>query len=229
MSTSNTASLTAQLDAQKQAFLNQVPDEVKQRMADSLEDLIRTGTGQNALRAGQPAPDFTLPDVTGQRLRLTDCLREGPVVLSFYRGGWCPYCNLELRALQQTLPALQARGARLIAVTPESPDHTAETVREAGLDYSVLTDQHDVVAQQYGLVFTLPESLRPLYAQWGIDLPGRNGDDSYSLPIPATYVIDRDATVRAAFVDVDYTRRMEPAAILAALDALNGAHHHDPV
>ncbi len=229
MTLSPVLSLAAQLAAQQRDFLGQVPAEIKQTMAASLEALLRAGTGEHALREGQPAHDFSLPDAQGHTVRLHACLAEGPVVLSFYRGGWCPYCNLELRALQQVLPDLQARGAHLIAVTPETPDHLADTVREAGLDYSVLTDLHDQVAQHYGLAFTLPEALRALYTQWGIDLPGRNGDDSYSLPIPATFVIDTDATIRAAFVNVDYTQRMEPTAIIRALDALPGAQRHDVV
>ncbi|UCE88095.1 MAG: AhpC/TSA family protein, partial [Pseudomonadota bacterium] len=181
---------------------------------------LSSDLGNNAVKVGNLAPDFTLPNVHGQAISLHGALQKGPVVLNFYRGGWCPFCNLEFRALQQILPEIQALSAQLIGVSPETPDTSLSTVEKHSLQFEVLSDVGNRVVRQYGLVMTVFEELRPLYLQWGLDIPQANGDDSWELPIPATYVIDRDARVTAAHVNRDYTKRMEPADIVAALRTL---------
>ncbi|MDQ6960345.1 MAG: peroxiredoxin-like family protein [Mariprofundaceae bacterium] len=148
---------------------------------------------------------------------LADALEQGAVGLSFYRGGWCPYCNLELQALQQALPEIQSLGAQLVAVSPETPDNSLSTAEKHSLAFTVLSDQGNRVAKDFGIVFTLPEALRPVYAQFGIDLPAWNGDDSFELPMPATYVIGRNGIILDGFVNTDYTQRMEPERILDIL------------
>jgi peroxiredoxin len=145
-------------------------------------------------------------------------LNNGPVVLSFYRGGWCPFCSLELQALQGILPEIRARGASLISVSPEKPDNSLSTAEKYNLEFEVLSDQANRTAREYGLLFTVHEEMRPLYLEWGFDVPVCNGDDSWELPVPATYIIDTNGVVRAAFIDKDYTKRMEPDDIIAALD-----------
>ena len=153
----------------------------------------------------------------GNPLRLSELLREGPVVLSFYRGGWCPYCNLELRALQQVLPEIEKAGATLVAISPETPDNSLSTTKKNELRFQVLSDQVNAMARKFGLVFTLPDAFRPLYEKFDIDIPKYNGDDSYEIPVPATYVIDQDRIIRFSFITTDYTQRAEPADIVAAL------------
>ncbi|RME38743.1 MAG: AhpC/TSA family protein, partial [Deltaproteobacteria bacterium] len=162
-------------------------------------------------------PDFTLPDVNGKPVHLTDCLRDGAVVLSFYRGGWCPYCNLELQALADAWPDIRGLGATLLAIAPEKPDHGRETAARHALPFPVLWDEANRVARAYGLVFSLPESLRPVYAALGIDLPAWNGENSFELPMPATFVVGEDGRILDGFVSVDYTRRMEPARVIEVL------------
>lgn len=135
--------------------------------------------------------------------------------------GWCPYCNIELRALQAALPEISAHEATLVAVSPETPDQSLSTAEKNSLEFSVLSDLGNRVAREYGLVFTLPESLRPVYADFGIDIPTRNGDDSFDLPVPATYVIDQNGNVRFAFVNADYRQRAEPSDILSSLSKLD--------
>ena len=138
------------------------------------------------------------------------------MVLTFYRGDWCPYCNLQLRAYQAILPLIQELGASLVAVSPQTPDNSLSTAEKKGLTFPVLSDAGNKVARQYGLVFSLSETLRTVSA----NLPSFNGDDSWELPIPGTFVIAHDRTVRLAFVDADWTKRLEPAAILDTLRRL---------
>jgi peroxiredoxin len=181
------------------------------------------------LKAGDPAPDFRLPDVRGCQVRLRDLLAKGPVVVSFYRGGWCPYCNLELRALQNALPEIKQLGAQLVAISPQTPDESLSTAEKNELEFAVLSDIGSATAKAYGIAFDLTEELRPIYSRLGHALPDKNGDDSWILPIPATYVIDKDGIVALAFVDVDYRNRLEPAEIVATLKTLSEKASHETV
>ena len=203
-------------------FLASLPPDQQQTVAEAFAALLASDVAAGAIGVGDEAPDFSLPGVRGDAFNLRTRLEQGPVVLSFYRGSWCPFCNLELNALQSALPDIRACGASLVAVSPELPDLALGHAEKLALDFDVLTDGGNQVADRYGLVMTVPESLRPLYLQWGIDLPAANGDDSHRLPVPATYVIDSSGVVRAAHVEKDYTQRMEPDAILDALRALPG-------
>lgn len=202
-------------------FMASLPDDVKQTVSSHVAKYLASDFGDHAKTRSDKAPDFRLPNVRGGKLALSEILREGAVVLSFYRGGWCPYCNLKLKALAQALPKMKELGARLVGVSPELPDNSLNTVEKLALPFDVLSDVGNVVARTYGVVMRVPEPLRPYYQQWGIDLPKANGDDSFELPIPATYVIDRHGIIRAAHVDRDYTKRMEPADIISALKSLN--------
>ena len=125
-----------------------------------------------------------MPNANGKTVRLDDLLQHGPVVVAFYRGGWCPYCNLELRALQKTLPEIEKHGAQLVAISPQTPDSSLSTQQKDELQFQVLSDKHNAVARQFGLVFTLPEEIRTIYKGFGHDLAARNGDDSFELTVP---------------------------------------------
>jgi peroxiredoxin len=176
------------------------------------------------LKVGDEAPDFSLPNAQGRRVRLYHALARGPVVLVFYRGAWCPYCNMHLRVLQDALPAIAERGAILIAVTPQTPDKSRGQIEENGIGFELLSDLDSSVAEAYGLNFRVAEALSNLYMdRFGLDLADYNGAGRYALPVPATFVIDQGAIIRAAFADTDYKERMEPADILRALDRLNKA------
>ena len=212
--------LQQQLEEQKKSTINKASPEILQTMAQATADLTASGIENQALGAGDLAPEFTLPNARGEEIRLTDLLSRGPVVVNIYRGGWCPYCNLELRALKEKLPKIEALGASLVAIAPEKPDKAAETTVRHDLEFEVLSDLGNQVSRQFGLVFTLPESIRAIYASFGTDLPAYNGDERFELPLPATYVIRPDGQIAYAFVDADYTRRMEPAEIIEVLRAL---------
>jgi len=209
--------LTDQLNETVGAFMSSLPVGEAQIVSASFEKLQASRTGEGAINVGEQAPDFTLPAANGESVTLSGKLAEGPVILSFYRGGWCPFCNLELQALQALLPEIRALGASLIGISPETPDNSMTTAEKHRLEFAVLSDIGNKTSRDYGLIFTVYEEMRPLYLKWGLDVPASNGDTSWELPVPATYVIDTRSVVRAAHVDKDYTRRMEPEQIMTAL------------
>jgi len=214
---SKTPTLNEQIAETVADFMSQLPPDTAAVVSGSFEKLAASDVGKNAILVGDRAADFTLPNATGTPVSLHNLLKHGPVVLSFYRGGWCPFCSLELHALQSILPDIRALGATLIGVSPETPDNSLSTVEKQQLEFEVLSDQGNRVARDYGLLFAVYEEMRPLYLEWGFDLPAVNGDDSWEIPVPATYVIDANGIIRAGHVNKDYTKRMEPDDILAAL------------
>ena len=209
--------------AQATAAGPKLSTEDKAIMARAAKDL-EAAMPRPGLQPGDSAPDFSLPDAFGKTVRLSDLLRDGPVVLTFYRGAWCPFCNLQLRQLQTIVPRIQASGARIVAVTPQQPDKSREQVEKDGFPFPILSDLDDQVTKAYRLYFELPDDLNAVYRQGlMLDLAAYNGPGRYGLPVPGTFVIARDGTITAAFADVDYRKRMEPADILAALEQLGGA------
>lgn len=196
------------------------PTEIVATMNAATEALLASGIESRALGAGDNLPDFELPNQRGERKRIYSYLEQGPLVLSIYRGGWCPYCNLEMKALIDILPEVKALGAQLVGMSPETPDKAAETGSKNGADFDILSDAGNRVSGKLGLVFELSESLRPLYKQFGIDIPAYNGDETFKLPLPATYIVRNDGVIAYGFAKADYTLRMEPAEVLAQLKAL---------
>jgi peroxiredoxin len=214
-------SLASQIKATMNEIMSGASDEVKEISAQAFAEIFEKNPAAGALGTGAKAPDFTLPEVvSGGSVNLEQALSVGPVVLSFYRGGWCPFCNLEFRALSQAQPEFKALGARLIGISPETPDASLATVREKQIDFDVLSDVGNIVARQYGLLMDVPEVYRPVYLEMGLDVPAANGDDTWELPLPATYVVDADGTIRGGFLDNDYTKRMEPSDIVRVLQSL---------
>lgn len=210
-------SLTQDLQQFQTELKAKLPENIKATMQKATVDLVNSGMINNSLKVGEKAPNFSLPNVTGKTVELNSLLTETPVVISFYRGGWCPYCNMELRSLQNYLPQITELGAKLIAISPETPDNSLSTTEKNELTFEVLSDVGNKVAKEFGLVFQLPEELRPIYQNFGIDLPAYNGDKSFELPIAATYVVAMDGTVIHGFVDPDYTKRLDPEEIINVL------------
>ncbi len=212
--------LKEEIAAYDAAKKERVPAGILNTMAQATEELLQEGIEDRSLHAGDTMPDFELPDQHGKMRRLSDYLTQSPVVLNIYRGGWCPYCNMEMKALHDALPEIEARGARLIGMAPETPDRAMATAEKNELAIDILSDSGNRIAEQMGLVFELPQALRPIYEKIGIDIPAFNGDDSFRLPVPATYIIGGNGVIRYDFVNADYTQRLEPADIVAQLDAL---------
>lgn len=214
-------SLKAQIDAynvQKEANL---PADVLALMNTTNEELIAQHVRDNALQVGQKVENFSLANHRGDTVELTELLAKGPVIISFYRGGWCPYCNLELKALNDYLPKFKVHNAQLVAVSPQLPDETLSTAQKNELEFDVLSDVSNTVANQFGLLFTLDERIQSLYTGFGIDFEHYYGDKSFKLPLPATYVINQDGIITYAFLSEDYTLRAEPEDVLNALQAEN--------
>jgi peroxiredoxin len=212
--------LEQQLEEFKQQFLRTAPAGRPALYDAKIEELRTSFALEAAAGIGSIAPDFRLPDVRGDLVSLSDFLRDGPVVLTFYRGGWCPYCNIQLRAYQAALPEMTALGARLVAISPELPEQSLSTAQADELTFHVLSDVGNQVARRFGLVYALPEELRAALRSSNKALPGINGDESWELPVPATYVIARDGRIVLAYIEVDYRKRLGPEAILDALRSL---------
>ncbi len=212
--------LAGAIEAFKAEMLPQMPEDALAVMAEATELLRHAELADGAVKVGETAPDFDLPELSGSHLSLSTLLHDGPVVISFYRGAWCPYCNLEMQALQKALPEIEAAGGRLIAIAPETAEHAGEIRDKGNLTFPILQDSDNIVATAYGLVFTLPESLREVYQSFGIDLAESQGNDHFELPMPATYIVGPDGQVAYTFVDVDYTQRAEPAEIVKQLRML---------
>jgi len=174
-------------------------------------------TFPNALTVGDRAPQFALPNASGRLVDLAELLAAGPVVLTFYRGAWCPYCNTQLRGLQQALPEIESLGAALVAVSPQVPDGSLELIDEHELTFEVLSDAKSRIASDYGIVFALAAADRELLLEVGNDLATTNDDESWVLPAPATFVIVGSGTIRYVRVDPDYTNRVQPAELIDAL------------
>lgn len=194
-----------------------VPADKLAIMKQATLDLIATEIDKQALKTGDKVPAFTLPNQNNENTQLPNSL----AVVSFYRGGWCPYCNFELGALQKLVPEFESAGAKLFAITPENPDHSISTKEKNELAFDILSDAGNKLARQFGLVFTLPTEIQSLYDAFGIDVKKHNGDDTFELPIPATYVINSAGEIVYHYVNSDYTQRSEPADVLAAIKGLN--------
>ena len=215
-------SLQAKLDAFKADFEAgkppyNAPRAVIDIMHRATAELIASGAAGRALKAGDRMPAFTLNDPDGQPVSSAELLAKGPLIVSFYRGVWCPYCNMELQALEAALPSFQALGAGLVAISPQTPVNSRKSVRQNALSFPILSDPHNELAAAMGLRFALPDYLIELYKGFGNDLPAINADPAWTLPMPARYVIGQDGTILYAEVNPDYTRRPDPEDMLPAL------------
>jgi len=214
--------LQAKLDAFKTDFEAgkppyNVPPSVIETMHRATAELIASGAAGRALKVGDKAPNFVLLDPEGKAVSSVELLRQGPLVVSFYRGVWCPYCNMELQALQAVLPQFTSAGAKLVAISPQTAANSRKSVRQNALEFPILSDPHNDVAAAFGLRFEMPGYLIELYKNLKNDLPSFNGDPSWTLPMPGRYVIGQDGIILYAEVNPDYTLRPEPSDMLVAL------------
>ncbi|WP_281846606.1 peroxiredoxin-like family protein [Olleya namhaensis] len=217
--TKNTGPLDALLDVKRQDGASKFTEEKKKIYADGIASVSDSGILDTALNVGDKALDFSLKNQLNQTVSLYDQLKDGPVVLTWYRGGWCPYCNITLHYLQDKLPEIKTAGATLLALTPELPDNSLNTSEKNNLEFSVLSDVGNVIGKNYGVVFELTPEVATIYNN-GFGLNEKNGDASNQLPLAATYVIDTNGIIQYAFLDADYTKRAEVSEIVTALKKL---------
>jgi peroxiredoxin len=211
--------LSQQLEEYLAGWMQRVPADRRAAMERHIAHLSETGIGRNAKQVGDRAPEIVLPDAYDRPFRVVDLLAKGPVTVTFYRGGWCPYCNLELKAYQAVLPRIAAAGASLVAISPEKPDDTVSTMEKNALTFPVLSDVGQKVGKAFGLVYSFTDELRTVYDGFKLDIPGRNGTPGdWSLPISATYVIGTDGQILYADTGVDYRHRTDPLDILQVLE-----------
>ncbi|MEM7622406.1 MAG: peroxiredoxin-like family protein [Planctomycetota bacterium] len=218
--TAEAGSLKETLSVKKASFAAAADDNTKRIYAEGIQSVADAGVLAAAVNTGDTAPAFTLPDAQGNPVSLASLLGDGHVVMVWYRGGWCPYCNLTLRAYQEVLPQIKEAGGTLVAVSPELPDNALTTKEKNELDFVVLTDENNRVARDFGVVFSLTGAVHDNYNK-NFDFDTWNGQPSGELPLAATYVIDASGVVRYAFLDADYRERAEPSEVLAALQAID--------
>ena len=212
---------TQELAAARTKYRGETPARALSVMDADTEALRASGIERRALKLGAVAPDFLLPDAQGRCVRLRSLLRQGPAVLLFYRGGWCPYCNLHLRGFQRALPELQQFAAQILAISPQLPDNSLTTREKNHLTFAVLSDVRNKVANQFGIAFQLGKRLQKLYREFGHPLDLFNGPDgAQHLPVPATFLVDAKGVIRLAHVDVDYTRQLDPDDVIPILRKL---------
>ncbi|TDV23318.1 peroxiredoxin [Paraburkholderia caballeronis] len=198
------------------------PPEIHPVMERATAELIASGQAGRAIKAGERAPQFSLNDQNGQPVSSADLLAQGPLVVTFYRGVWCPYCNIELQALNEILPQIRSLGANVVAISPQTSVNSRKSVRENGLGFPVLSDAKGTTGAAFGLRFALPDYLVALYRKLKNDLPAFNDDPSWTLPMPARYVIGQDGIVLYSEVNPDYTHRPEPADMIPVLEKAAG-------
>jgi peroxiredoxin len=213
--------LQDRLDAFKADFeTNKAPASVVAIMHKATADLIQSGQADRALKAGAVAPAFELPDAQENLVRSADLLARGPLVLTFYRGAWCPYCNMDLQAIEDAANEIRALGASLVAISPQTAPNRRKSERENALSFPILSDHGNALANKFELRFRLPDDLIAVYKGFGNDLAIGNGEPSWTLPMPARYVVDPNGVIAYAEVNADYTRRPDPAELLPVLRRL---------
>ena len=218
-------SLQDKLDAFKADFEGKhAPPAVVATFHKTTADLIASRQAERALKVGDRAVPFNLPNSEGAMIDSTQLLAKGPLVVTFYRGVWCPYCNLDLQAIQGVAEDIRSLGASLVAISQQTPSNSRKAQEQHGLSYPILSDQGGQTAAAFGIRFRLPDDLIQVYKGFGVDLPGINGEPSWTLPMPARYVIAPNGSIVYAEVSPDYTRRPDPSELLPALLRLQRAN-----
>jgi peroxiredoxin len=218
--------LQEKLDAFKAKFESgAAPYNVPQFATDTMhrhtDELIASGQAERSRRAGDTAPQFSLKDANGNTVNSSDLLAMGPLVVTFYRGVWCPYCNMDLQALEEVRSEIEARGAKMVAISMQIATNSRKAIDKNKLGFPILIDPRGELADDFGIRFALPDYLVDVYkGVFRTDLAVINDDPAWTLPMPARYVIGQDGVIAYAEVNPDYTRRPEPSELLPTLDLL---------
>lgn len=209
--------LKEELGTFAQQMSENAPAAVLETIGAEIGKLSESGIMESALKVGDNAPNFELQDSEGNTLNLNSLTQKGNLVLSFTRGNWCPFCNIEFKHLQNSINAIKNAEANLVVISPQLPSKSAELKAEQNYDYPILYDKGNEVAKSFGIAFTLAESLRPIHKAFEMDIPAHNGDESFGLPVPATYVIDKNNQIVYASVNPNWMERAEPSEYLKVL------------
>jgi peroxiredoxin len=207
--------LQKELDAVAQMVREKTPPHVMPTIEATRRRLKESGLKDRALQPGETMSDFELPDATGEIVRSVESRSQGPLLITFYRGSWCPFCNLALRAFQERNAEIKTRGVTLLAISPQNPDHSLTLQEKHSLQFSVLSDAGNKVARQFGIVFALDPDLKTVQEQFGVDIPAYNGDRTFELPVPASFLVSTDGKVLKSYVEADYMQRLDPETALA--------------
>lgn len=212
--------LDEQLKSLKQKSNKFTPKFIRNIMNEAATNLALLEIEKKALKLGDSAPAFVLVNAFGERINSIELLKKGPLVINFYRGAWCPFCNLELAAYQDVLPDIEALGGQLVAISPELPDKAMTLSEKHKLKFQILSDTNNLIAREYGIVFTVDKKLRRLYRLMNINLSTSQGNKNYELPVPATYIIGKNGIIILSHVDTDYTNRLDPSEVIECLKAM---------
>lgn len=212
--------LSAELSTTYNQFLETAPKEVSQVIIDAVDNFKSTYGPAKQSSPGSAFPKFQLSDATGQKVTLDDLLAKGALLVSFYRGEWCPFCNLELRALQSHLDEFRKKGVTLVAVSPELPDQSLSTSEKLSLKFPILSDVDNQLAKQLGLLFPQPEAMRTVFEKFSVDWKQRYGNDDLEVPVPATFLVDKKGIVRNSFVNPEYQHRLDPETAMEWIERL---------
>lgn len=209
--------LKEELVAFAQQMSENAPQEVLETMGAEIGKLAESGIMNTALKIGDKAPAFELKNSEGDTVSLNTLTEKGAVVISFNRGNWCPFCNIEFKHLQNTVNEIKNAGANLVVISPQLQEKSKELIDQNRLDYPILFDKGNEVSKKFGIVFTLAESLRPIHKAFEMDIPAHNGDESFTLPVPATFVINRNSEIVFASVNPNWMERTEAHEYLSVL------------
>ncbi|MBP2616791.1 peroxiredoxin-like family protein [Chryseobacterium jejuense] len=209
--------LAKQIEYLNQELSSQLPLEILNAFAKSIEDLKTKRMEENSVQVGDQMPEFSLPNALGTIINSEDILKNGKIILAFYRGSWCPYCNLELKFLQDNLSRIKDKDATLIAVSPQRPDHSLSMTEKNNLEFEVLTDVDNNFAEKLGIAFQLQDFVLPYYKDLGIHLSGFNKNMDNTLPVPAVFVVDENKVITYRFLDINYMNRVDVEELIEAL------------
>lgn len=212
--------LTEQLLELVKESSSRIPADIKKIMLQANLDLSETGIRENIVSVGEIFPKATLEDSQGNEVDLNKTLANTMSVITFYRGGWCPYCNLELKSYQERLSEFQKLWVQIIAISPEKPEIATQTIQKDAISFPVLSDVWNILAKKLKLSFNLKDAIIDIYKKFGIDVEKHNGDTLFELPLPATYIVDKNGKIIFAQADTDYTKRTDPDEILEILKKL---------
>lgn len=209
--------LAKQIEDLNQELSSQLPQEILNAFGKSIEDLKTKRIEENSIQIGEQIPEFSLPNALGAIINSEEVFKNGKVILVFYRGSWCPYCNLELKFLQDNLSKIKDQGARLIAVSPQSPDHSLSMTEKNNLGFEVLTDIDNRFAKKLGITFQLQDFVLTYYKSLGIELSDFNKNSDNTLPVPAVFIVDENKVITYKFLDVNYMNRVDVEELIEAL------------